>query len=122
MFEEHGTCRYSGRFGKLASIAICHRSHDNPMVLTIVEHDLGDLRKIAAGDENIVRRIGAKLMEINALEKMLLIGGTLRAWIACVIEALAIGRPCKTATAGWILNARYYLASIPAARYVEYMQ
>ena len=88
----------------------------------IAERDLGDLGEIAAGDENIARRIGAELMEINTLKKMLFIGGTFRAWVARVIEALAVGRPGEAAAAGRILNARNDLAHIPAGRNVEDMQ
>jgi hypothetical protein len=108
--------------GGLAAIAVRHRSHDHETVLTIVKLDLSDLGEIAPGDEDVVRRVGTKLVEISALGKMLLIGGTLRPRIARVIKALAVRRPGKTAAAGWILHPRDDLGDVRASCDIKYVQ
>src|SRR5262249_8191079 len=107
--------------GKLAAVAVRDRSDDDAAVQMVVERNLGDLGEVAAGDKNVARRIGAKLVEIDALEKMLLLGGTFRPRIARVIEALAVCRPCETAAPGRILNARDDLAGVLAGGDVEYV-
>src|SRR6516164_111329 len=61
--------------GELATISIRHRNHNDAVVLTVLERDLGDFGEIAPRNQSIARRIGAKLVEINALKKMLLLGG-----------------------------------------------
>src|SRR5215471_2244267 len=100
--------------GELATISIRHRSHNDAVVLTVVERDLGDFGEIASRNQSIACRIGAELVEINALEKMLLLNGTFGAGITCIIEALAVGRPGETAACSWILNARDDLADLLA--------
>jgi hypothetical protein len=81
------------------------------MILT--EVDRSDPGKIGASDQVILLGSGAELVEINASEKVALLG---RPFGARVIEAFAVGRLGKT------VNTRDDLAHFLAGRDIKYMQ